>query len=153
MHFSLLVLLDGSRSLGELMGPYNAEDAYEEGRQGDARWEWYTVGGRWRGLIKAKVGGFGSRAAWEFLGGNVPYPSDDSGFDVARVCDIKHLDTLMIHDVLTPDGVWHASEIYYPEGNEDGKHFVTKDGWHESVWDRFVKPHQDCLAMIVDCHC
>ena len=152
MHYSLLVLLDGSKTLGELMDPYDEDKAYDESRNDDAMWDWYEVGGRWKGLIEATIGGFGRRNRWDFEKDNEPYPGDGFRFDIARVCDITNLDTNMIHDVLTPDGIWHKSEIYYPDGNEEGQYFVTKDGWHDSVWDKYVKPHSDCLAMIIDYH-
>ena len=159
MHFSLLVLADGTKTLEEMMEPfYETYDEEAESFTDNSKWDWYSVGGRWRGLIEAKVGGHGRRSCYDFEswflpeGKKEPYPDDDTHFDIARVCDITSLDTNLIYAVLTPDGVWHDSEIYYPDGDEQGRHFVQKEGWHDSLWERYVEPNMDCVAIIVDYH-
>lgn len=169
MHFSLLVLADGTKTLEEIMAPF--EECWEPDDQRttkeeddgetywsnhNAKWDWYEVGGRWRGLIEASVVGHGERSVYDFaargLLSDMRGPYERGHFDVARVCDITSLDTNMLHDVLTPDGVWHESETYYPNGDDQGRYFVTKEGWHESVWERYIEPNGDCIAIIVDYH-
>ena len=189
MHFSLLVLADGTKTLEEIMAPFyeawEADDPYTVEMEDDgerywanpnSKWDWYQVGGRWRGLIEASIGGHGERDIYDFddrglfsdtrgpyaevvrevfarrLSSDTRGPYERGHFDVARVCDITSLDTNMLHDVLTPDGVWHESETYYPNGDDQGRYFVTKEGWHESVWERYIEPNGDCIAIIVDYH-
>lgn len=159
MHFSLLVLADGTKTLEEIMEPFH--ETYDEDTDSfteNSKWDWYSVGGRWRGLIEAKVGGHGRRSRYEFDpwflpdDKKEPYPDDGTHFDIARVGDIISIDASRIYAVLTPDGVWHDSETYYPDGNEAGEHFVQKEGWHDSLWERHVEPNRDCVAIVVDYH-
>lgn len=169
MHFSLLVLADGTKTLEEIMAPFyeawEADDPYTVEMEDDgerywanpnSKWDWYQVGGRWRGLIEASIGGHGERNIFDFE--NLGLLSDTRGqyerghFDIARVCDITSLDTNMLHDVLTPDGVWHESETYHPNGDDQGRYFVVKEGWHESAWEKYIEPNGDCIAIIVDYH-
>ena len=170
MHYSLLVLADGTKTLDEIMAPYEEcwdEDSpltVEQEEDGEtywvnpnAKWDWWSVGGRWLGLIEASIGCHGERSAYDFEHRGLLFDRDhrpykDGRYDVARVCDITSLNANMIHDVLTPDGVWHESEDYFPDGDEHGRFFVVKEGWHESLWERYVEPNGDCVAIVVDYH-
>lgn len=123
MHFSLLVLADGTKTLEEIMKPfYETYDEDADSFTENSKWDWYEVGGRWRGLIEANIGGHGERDSFDFerhrLRPDARKPYTAGCFDIARVCDITSLDTNMLHDVLTPDGVWHESETYYPDGDD-----------------------------------
>lgn len=54
MHFALLVLTPDKPTeadLERLMRRFNEELAYDEGRNDDAHWDWYQVGGRWTGHL------------------------------------------------------------------------------------------------------
>ena len=125
----------------------------------NGKWDWYRIGGRFYGLIEAKVGGYGrySHSDFRFSGffsdsNREPYAKDDTHFDIARACDVISIDANRIHSTLTPDGVWDECEVYFPEGNEEGKHFVDKDGWRDGLWARCVEPYRDCMLMVVDYH-
>ena len=164
MHYSLLVIADGTKPLNELMEPYAEDVAWAEDRPNDAKWDWYVVGGRWRGLITAKIGGHGERSGYDFelddgyertFGQRIFrfwHPYEDGRFDVARVRDIIKLDPCYVHDTLTPDGVWHSSEFYVP-GGLDGKYFFDNTWFRDGMVERIKERYPDCLAMVVDYHC
>lgn len=105
----------------------------------NSRWDWYSVGGRWAGLLEANVGGHGERSRYDFDPDFRSYPPYADGmFDVARVSDIKNADELVTHDVITPDGAWHSRD--------------DEDEWDDAFRSRFIDPYQDCVAIVVDCH-
>ena len=158
MHFSLLVIADGTKTLDDIMAPYMEGRAWEEGRDADAKWDWYVVGGRWRGTIGAKIGGYGERSGYDFEKdphdhsfGRFARPCEDGRFDVVRVKDIEDLNPYWLHDMLTPDGVWHTSELYVPEG-VDGKYFFNNTWFHDGFLERIKERYPDCLAIVVDYH-
>ena len=103
-HFSVLVLTGEGQDVEGLLLPYmenccgeppreymeffedeECEVDEETGRRGywqnpNARWDWYEVGGRFRGMLRASRG---SRAVPERLGGRYP----EGRYDSARVGD------------------------------------------------------------------
>lgn len=103
-HFSVLVLTREGQDVEGLLLPYmenccgeppreymeffedeECEVDEEAGRRGywqnpNARWDWYEVGGRFRGMLRASSG---SRAVPERLGGRYP----EGRYDSARVGD------------------------------------------------------------------
>lgn len=124
----------------------------------NAKWDWYVVGGRWKNIIEAKVGGFGRRFynEYEFHGflserNRDPYPDDDTHFDIARVCDVIDINPDFIFCVLTPDGAWHEKETYHRD-NPHGSKFVKDPDWNRLFYSRFIEPYQDCVLTIVDFH-
>ncbi len=177
MHCALLVIADGSKTLDEIMAPfresYDRDDPHTEfvedgdcdvdpdtGRHGywanpNAKWDWYTVGGGWYGLIEANVGGHGMRTRFDFAETSVcktpedyadamPYDMGGRHFDVARVGDILNPLDVLAYDVLTPDGVWHARD-------ERSK---GRDGRRErDLRRRLLAPNPNCTAIVVDYHC
>lgn len=158
MHFSLLVIADGTKTLWDMMQPFNYQFAWENGMDANAKWDWYVVGGRWRGLIRAKIGGHGERSGYDFEKnpddwsfGRFGRPYEDGRFDVVRVRDIEHLNPYMLHDMLTPDGIWHNSEFYVPDGL-DGEYFFENVWFHDGMIERLKERYPDCLAIIVDYH-
>lgn len=158
MHYSLLVIADGTKTLEEIMRPFNDDVAWESGVDANAKWDWYVVGGRWRGLLDAKIGGHGERSGYDFEKdlhdcsfGRFKRPYDDGKFDVARVRDIESLDTYWFHDMLTPDGVWHNSEFYVPEGI-NGKYFFQNTWFNDGMLEKIKERYPDCLAIVVDYH-
>lgn len=164
MHYSLLVIADGTKSLDEIMEPYREETAWKEDRPCDAKWDWYAIGGRWRGLIAAKVGGHGERSGYDFELRDGPrrrfgrrdlrfwHPYEDGRFDVARVRDVIRIDPYDVHDMLTPDGTWRTSELYVPDGL-DGEYLFENTWFHDGMLERVRERYPDCLAIVVDYHC
>ena len=161
MHYSLLLIADGTKTLEDMMKPFNEEFAWENGEDANAKWDWYVVGGRWKGLIEANVGAHGERYAHDFdntgqhkfgertLGYWHPY--EPGRFDVARVRDITHIDTRRIHDMLTPDGVWHSCEFYVPEGM-DGRYFFENTWFYDGLIEKLKQRYPNCLAFVIDYH-
>ena len=161
MHYSLLLIADGTKTLEDMMKPFNEEFAWENGENANAKWDWYVVGGRWKGLIEAKIGAHGERDGNDFdasenhtFGERVWrywHPYEPGRFDVARVRDITHVDTRRIHDMLTPDGVWHSCEFYVPEGM-DGKYFFENTWFYDGLIEKIQQRYPDCLAFVIDYH-
>ena len=96
-------------------------------------WDWFEVGGRWDGLIE----------------------TSDVRVNSARISDISHVDPERVHDVLTPDGVWHESETFHEDIVSD-EHpwgtFVEDETFTEQFYERFLAPYQDCTAYVIDYH-
>ena len=66
------VLLNARDAEGNLLSTYNP----------NSRWDWYTVGGRFPGRLKAKSGKHGEGSAY------ADNPRADGAFDEARVGDV-----------------------------------------------------------------
>ena len=145
MHHSLLVIADGTKTLEEIMRPSNYDIALGAGLYENAKWDWYVIGGKFRGYLDAKIGGYGERGRFA-----KPYPEDE-GFDVACVKDIQTLNPYWFHDMLTPDGVWHQSEFYDPE-RINGKYFLENTWFNDGLLERLQEHYPNCLAIVVDYH-
>lgn len=108
-HFAVAVITDGTKTVEELMLPYMENccetppkeymQFFEEeecdidpdtGKRGywqnpNAKWDWYVVGGRWHGMIRAAKGELGE-PSWCNENSEVPA----GRFDVVRIKDIDH---------------------------------------------------------------
>lgn len=155
MHYSLLVIADGTKTLKEIMQPFNYDHAFDNGLYENAKWDWYVVGGRFFGYLDAKIGGHGERIGSDFKKGivySVPTrPYNDGRFDIARVKDIQTLNPYWFHDMLTPDGVWHQSVFYDPE-RITGKCFLENTWFNDGLLERLQERYPNCLAIVVDYH-
>jgi hypothetical protein len=94
----------------------------------EARFDWYEIGGRWRGKFTNNL---------------------------ALCRDLlrrKDLADLLPHDFLTPDGVWHAKARFVPCDFFDG-HIVEKS---QSMWlrefRRALTRQKDGVVVCVDRH-
>lgn len=94
----------------------------------ETRFDWYEIGGRWRGKLTNNVA-----LCRELL-------------------RREDLSDLLPHDFLTPDGVWHAKTRYEPGDFFDG-HIVEKS---RSTWLKEFRSaltrHRDSLVVCVDRH-
>ncbi len=137
MHYALMVIADGSKTLDEMMAPFyeyeercdpytvfvedeNGERDPETGLYGywdnpNAQWDWYHVGGRWYGLIEANVGGHGMRTEHEFDDVS-PFMSDDE-YDKAMPYEMdgRHFDVARVRDILNPNDV-ATHDVLTPDG-------------------------------------
>lgn len=205
-HFSTLVITEGApcyEDLERMMLPYReadgrnlpdeyltfVEDDEEEvdqdtGLRGywyneDARWDWWVVGGRWRGLLRASDGG------WADDG-----PYEPGRFDQARLRDVDTsvdeaalatagaawdsgatrlpggwlrgqlgsretyeavMSMLWTHAVVTPDGSWHevGKMGWFGFSGETPDELAE---WVGGYAERFVERYRDCLGTVLDCH-
>ena len=154
MHYSLLVIADGTKTLEEIMRPFDYDYAYDNGLYKNAKWDWYSVGGRFFGYLDAKIGGHGERCESDFRKSIYFKPIRPYGygkFDIARVKDIQTLNPYCFHDLLTPDGVWHQAEFYDP-ARINGKYFLENTWFHDGLLERLQERYPDCLAIVVDYH-
>lgn len=146
MHFSLILIARPDQRIDAMMEPFyeswdeddprTVEGVDEDGDtyfyNPDAMWDWYEVGGRWTGLIEA-----------------------DGRVDCARVSTIDNIDPNRVHDVLTPDGVWHESETFhYDMIDKSGLPgvFVKDETFRTDFKERFLDPYPDCIAWVIDYH-
>lgn len=167
MHHSLLLITNtpSKREIKRLMAPfeetygkrksklateYDDEDGYWYNP--NAHWDWYEVGGRYRGRIPARRG--------------VKSPVDDDllqydwyrkyiapdCYTYAKVEDINlnEFDPNKWFCVLTPDGVWHERETLLWR---DGDYVVTSnDSMFADFVESFVTPYAGCTAVAIDVH-
>lgn len=116
----------------------------------NGKWDWYQVGGRWAGLIEATDGEYGERS-W----GNEDEPYEKGHYDTALMTDVTSIDPSCVHDVLTPDEVWHECETWHDELKSD-EHpwgtFVKDPTFKTDFKKRFLDPYPDCRVTVVDYH-
>lgn len=103
---------------GDLLSTYNPK----------SKWDWYTVGGRWKKFLKTTAG--------EFV-------------DEAYVTEVDWNETIPFAFV-TPDGKWH-------EKGEMGWWARVKNEKAESDWkNEFIefveRLDSDAMVVVVDCH-
>ncbi len=98
----------------------------------NAKWDWYSVGGRWDGeLITA-----------------------DGQCNRARVKDVlfSEMSDFSTYAVITPDGEWHSSGTvgWFGVSSESEDEY---DKWEREYKQRFIDPAKpDWEIVIVDCH-
>lgn len=107
-----------------------------------SKWDWYSLGGRWSGLIKLKKGTKGKK-------GSPGVFDNEVGIDQARKGDIENFDELKTFAVLK-DGVWY-------ERGEMLWFAVVKDEKEEQQWEQELKKlveglPDNTLVSIYDCH-
>ena len=102
---------------GEVYSTYNP----------DSKWDWYTLGGRWSGLLKTK---------------------DEQTTDVAIKSEILNFDEVVTFALLDANGNWHERGDMGWWGvvsNED-------DSWEEKLKELKALIPDDELVSIYDCH-
>jgi hypothetical protein len=109
----------------------------ETGKKGhwynpNAKWDWYSLGGRWSGSIKLKEGASGVVGQSGTFGNEV-------GIDSAKAGDIENLESLPSFAILK-DGVWIDQDQM-----DDTKWKDQRNSILSSLSD-------DTLISIYDCH-
>ena len=117
---------------GEVYSNYNPK----------SKWDWYSLGGRWSGMIKLKDGATGTIGR-----SGVFY--NKTGIDSAKKGDIENLNDLITFAVLK-DGVWY-------ERGKMGWWAIVTNEVDETEWETKVKEllndlPDDTLISIYDCH-
>ncbi len=169
MHYSLLLISNKGtykRTIKQLMRPF--EEVFARKRNDDrldtrneesglwrnskAEWDWYEIGGRYRGRIPAARGTKTKRDEY-FMRYDWYMKYDRRGcYDYAKVSDIR-TDVIDPNDwfcVLLPDGTWHTQERY--ELNGKAINTIRNPEWDDFVAN-FIEPYMDCDAVCIDCHC
>ena len=163
MHFSLIVITKPDQTVEDMMYPFEEVwDRYDhrtvEEHDGDevyytnpdSMWDWYQIGGRWAGLIEATDGEYGERS-W----GNEDEPYEKGHYDTTLMAYVTSIDPSCVHDVLTPDGVWHECETWHEELKSD-EHpwgtFVKDPTFKTDFKKRFLDPYPDYRVTVVDYH-
>ena len=102
----------------------------------NSKWDWYTLGGRWSGMIKLKKGKMGKQ-------GNAGVFDNQVGIDQAKKGDIANFKELIPFAVLK-DGKWY----------ERGQFVVSKekDEWNIEVRKLVQNLPNDTLISIYDYH-
>lgn len=108
----------------------------------DSKWDWYSLGGRWSGLIQLKEG-----AAGEI--GNPGAFNNEVGIDQARKGDIANFDELKTF-ALVKDGVWY-------ERGQMGWWACVSNEKADEEWDEEYRKlleglPDDTLISVFDCH-
>lgn len=130
MHYTVAVICKEVKELEveKLLAPYNELLADEGGASySQAKWDWWTIGGRWSGLL--------------------------NGSDDARIGDIANNlpDDFSTYAVVTPDGNWHApGEMGWFCSSESEEEWSE---WQKHYKERFItSSNPDWHIFIVDCH-
>lgn len=109
----------------------------------NSKYDWYTIGGRWQGMLKAKTGLFGEKSFFDLS------IYEDGKFDSAKVSDIEFPYDFTTFAVLLPDGKW------YEKGKMGWWAIVSdeKEDWGTHYKERFLDTaNPDWVLTIVDCH-
>lgn len=121
---------------------HGVDDDEEQGyhKNPNAKWDWYSLGGRWSGLIKLKNGATG-------ITGKAGVFDNETGIDQAKKGYIANFDDLVTFALLK-DGKWF-------ERGEMGWWGVVSDENNE--WDNELKKlvkglPEETLISIYDCH-
>lgn len=94
----------------------------------EARFDWYEIGGRWRGKLT------------------------NNAAPCRELLRREDLADLLPHDFVTPDGAWHASSRYEPGDFLAGR--IVEKG--RRAWLKefraALRRHRDCVVVCVDRH-
>jgi len=154
-------------------------DLYGYWENPNAKWDWYQIGGRWKGLLKAKNGEPRSEGLlsdmdfspdreaakkaldrWDQVVNGIDHGIDEYVFDSKEYFEktygsaefyAKSESEFRTYAVITPDGKWHAKgEMgWFGCSNEDAD---DAHAWIEHYAETFIEPYADRHAFIVDCH-
>lgn len=120
-------------SEGEVYSTYNPK----------SKWDWYSLGGRWSGMIKLKNGANGKTGQGSLVMNN------EAGIDQAKKGDIENFSELTTFAVLK-DGEWF-------EKGKMGWWGVVIDDKEEQQWEAELQKliqelHDETMISIYDCH-
>jgi len=116
----------------------------------NAKWDWWSIGGRWTGLLKIKAGASGvlGHQAW------CADPAEEGHADQARIADIDlHAMAASGHPLRTfavvKDGGWfEKGKMGWWAAVADEK---PEDQW-SAEFDKMLADSGDAWLTIVDCH-
>ncbi|RXI57262.1 hypothetical protein DP122_00325 [Clostridium tetani] len=165
-------------TLDQFMEKYHGYRKNEEtGKYGywenpNAKWDWYTVGGRWSNKILTKDGervDYAKLKDIDWVGmteksrkkAQSIWDSNPEGFerylngihkDDTKESYIKRESEFKTFAVITPDGEWHEKGDMGWFGCSSETEDEAKE-WDLSYYDKFIKnADQELMLIIVDCH-
>ena len=94
----------------------------------DGKWDWYEVGGRWKGFLRGDV-----RSA-------------------ASLLNSPKLAKLLPHDFLTPDGTWHEVETFVRAGWIGGHFERRSDNQWLEEFQQALRQFREYRVACVDRH-
>ncbi len=101
-----------------------------------SRWDWWVVGGRWRGIVRHG----------EFREGGA---SGSLADDAAPVAGLRENIPAYVQAIVTPDGAWHERGRMGWWGMVHGE--KPEDAWRREVAALLLE-HRDALAVGCDLH-
>lgn len=118
---------------------------YESNYNPDSKWDWWTIGGRWTGLLtKTEIP---PRKLFE-------YPPTNLIADSTRIKQLleRHEageDLFTFFALVTPDGAWvEKARVGWFAMTSNEK---ESDAWLEATLNLY-RAHEDCNITMVDCH-
>ena len=200
-HFTVAVIHDAKQDIDMMLAPYSEElgihyyydaDLEEEYTYNpSAKWDWYSIGGRWDGLLKVKDECIDKYDGCDYVNeapiSDIDFSLDPDEYDRALAVWDYIMDgtwdeeergappfTLYNKEyyleyygdretyarscaefgtfaVMTPDGTWFEKG----EMGWWGLSSVTPEEsrkWDSSYYANFIKPYEDKVITIVDCH-
>lgn len=152
---------------GDLMSTYNP----------DSKWDWYTTGGRWKGMLVRKGEGKNAKGCDEAFVCEIDFeamrrkaeaelqPYEKAMKDSCMKEEYmrerfpsdeeyaRRVTAFSTYAVVTPDGKWHAkgSMGWWGMSSETPK---EERAWDLSYYEQFIKPalNNNWYLVIVDCH-
>lgn len=126
-HFSVAVFHHPNQDIDDLLAPYDENAQYDNEEDEthynpDAKWDWYTIGGRWDGLLRTKSGDRVNEALIK----NIDFEPDPDHIAKAKrwwaVCIDKELPQTNV------EADWYMlwKEEYYRERFSDADDFALK---------------------------
>lgn len=110
-----------------------------------SKWDWFRIGGRWRGMINATKGERGEYYHFEAE----RYEYKENEYDVAKVIDITFDDEFLTYAVLLPSGEWFEQE----DGGINQHCKEVDRNWRENYKKNFIETaNKDWTLTMVDCH-
>lgn len=131
-------------SLAEFTKQYHEEELDKDSNMlttynPNSKWDWYEIGGRWKGMLILKSRRTTDQARLNQL---APNQKTHNIFD----------DVFYTYAVITKEGKWHAMGKmgWWGSSSETEK---EREEWINLYWDRFIKGLSgDTLLTVVDCH-
>ena len=142
---------------------YGDEDSFNE--RGDqmstynpkSKWDWYSVGGRWSGLLTFKNGQTGDSGYSKFI--DFERMRDDAEKEYLKslypdeATYLRKMTAFSTYAVITPDGEWHSKgEMgWFGISTETGEEDTA---WCDNFYANFIRPaiENNWYLTIVDCH-
>jgi hypothetical protein len=105
----------------------------------NSKWDWYSLGGRWSGLIKLKPGAKGKK-------GRPGVFENKIGIDQALKGDIENINEIKTFAVLKY-GEWYEGDDAWGVQNKE-----KENDWDEKISELLKNVSDDTLISIYDCH-
>ena len=126
----------------------NGTGRYENTYNPRSKWDWWAIGGRWSGALRAAIEGDESYThSVDYPASLQKLPQDGNSALVSEIIDEKENVKFDAFAVVTPDGNWYA------KGKMGWWAYVTEEeeNWKE-IYKSILLANKDCLAVCCDLH-